>query len=318
MELSHNKNSTIAIVLSTFNGAVYIAEQLDSLIAQTHKHWKCYIRDDGSNDNSIDVIKSYASKDPRVILLEDTLGNLGVIQSYFQLFHRVEEEYISACDQDDVWNPEKLERCLRLLQTIETDKKIPALVHSDSAFVDSHLNIIRDKFIGKRGRRHGLNGIIFANSVQGGSIIFNRALNNQSKKIIARLPYDYHLGLIAELTGTRGFISDNLLKYRQHNASAIARSDSELDLSNSQLISASLQQSLNCYPHIKHDFNQLVWTERAKQLVADYLYLFEGISKLRKLYILIKNQYTFYRRKDLLNLIALIIKHKSLVPLVNQ
>ncbi|WP_020184046.1 glycosyltransferase [Methylotenera sp. 1P/1] len=315
---SDDASQRIAIVLSTYNGEAYIAAQLDSLIAQTYQNWRCYIRDDGSKDESTTIVKRYVAQDPRFIFLEDQLGNLGVVQAYFHLFNKVDEPYIAACDQDDVWFPKKLERSLRLLQSIETVKKIPALVHTDSAFVDSQLNSIRDQFIGRRGLKTGLNGIIIANSVQGGSTLFNRALNNESRKISAKLPYDYHLGMIAELTGARGFISDNLLYYRQHNSSSIARNDAKLQDSESSDISPTLQVSLNNYRHVKKDFSALDWTSIAKKQVAEYLYLFEGNSKLKKLYILFKNRYAFYRRKDLLSLIVLILKHKNLLGFVGN
>lgn len=314
---SNDASQRIAIVLSTYNGEAYIAAQLDSLIAQTYQNWRCYVRDDGSKDASITIVKRYVAQDPRFVFLDDPLGNLGVVQAYFCLFNKVDEPYIAACDQDDVWFPDKLERSLRLLQTIETAQNIPALVHTDSAFVDSQLHSIRDKFIGQRGLKSGLNGIIIANSVQGGSILFNQALNNESKKIIAKLPYDYHLGMIAELTGARGFISDKMLYYRQHNTSAIARSDKQLQATDTPPISLTLVMSFDNYPHVKQDFNALTWTDTAKKQVAEYLYLFEGSNKLKKLYILLKNQYAFYRRKDLFNLIVLILKHKNLLAFVS-
>lgn len=314
----NNESERIAIVLSTYNGEAYIAEQLDSLIAQTNPNWRCYMRDDGSKDQSIAILKRYVAQDARFVFLEDTLGNLGVVQAYFHLFNQVDEAYIAPCDQDDVWFPDKLERSLKLLKTIETTRKIPALVHTDSAFVDSQLNSIRDKFIGKRGLKRGLNGIIIANSVQGGSILFNRALNLLSKQIKATLPYDYHLGMMAELTGARAFIADKLLYYRQHNTSSIARSDAKLPQAAHAAISPTLLLSFDNYTHVKRDFNQLVWTDIARKQVAEYLYLFEGESKLKKLYILLKNQYAFYRRKDIFSLIALILQHKNLLAFVKS
>ncbi|OYY48874.1 MAG: hypothetical protein B7Y48_08365 [Methylophilales bacterium 28-44-11] len=316
MHPSLNDHPTVAIVLSTYNGEAYIGAQLDSLLAQTYPYWRCYIRDDGSKDNSIAIIKSYAAKDPRFTFIEDQIGNLGVVQAYFHLFNQVPEDYISPCDQDDVWREDKLERSLTLIRNIETDHKIPALVHTDSSFVDSHLKIIRERFIGKRGQKKGLSGIIIANSVQGGSILFNSALNNQSKKISAKLPYDYHLGMIAELTGARGFIADTMLQYRQHNTSSIALGDAEIEKKADHSFSVTLQVSLSNYPHVKHDFNALTWTETAKKQVADYLYLFEGSNNFKKLYILLKNQYAFYRRKDLLTFIRLIFKHDNLLGLI--
>lgn len=160
----------IAICLSTYNGEKYIGEQLDSLISQTYSNWHCYIRDDGSKDKSLEVVKSFIDKDNRFSLIHDDLGNLGVIHGYFHIFDMIEEDYIAVCDQDDVWLKDKLMRSMEVLKRIENDKSIPALVHSDSYFVDSQLNIIREKFIGKRGSNKGLNGIILQTVYKGAQL----------------------------------------------------------------------------------------------------------------------------------------------------
>ena len=64
----------IAILLSTFNGALYLEQQLDSVLSQTYNDWVLYIRDDGSKDKTIEIINSYVVKYP--LKIKSLLFNL--------------------------------------------------------------------------------------------------------------------------------------------------------------------------------------------------------------------------------------------------
>ncbi|HAF01212.1 MAG TPA: hypothetical protein DCO68_10530 [Methylophilaceae bacterium] len=316
MAIPYDPAEKIAIVLSTYNGAEYIGQQLDAILAQTYPNWCCYIRDDGSKDETISILRQYSALDARIIFLDDQKGNMGLNPSHYYLLGIPQENYIATCDQDDVWHANKLEVSISKLKTIETEAKLPALVHTDSVFVDSNLNVMRDQFIGKRGLRAGLNGIIFANSVQGGSIMLNRSLNQIAIKIPPKLPYDYHLGIIAELVGVRAFIPQTLLLYRQHSKSSIATSDaSQSESSKHSPLSATLALSIGGYHHIKNDFAGIVPHRQAEKDLADYFYLFEGKSRLKKLLIAIRHHYPFYRKKDFLQFMVLLLKNKNLLTL---
>ena len=307
----------IAVVMSTYNGSDYVAEQIDSLINQTHKNWHCYIRDDGSSDNTLAILSSYTKLDDRFTIIEDIKSNLGAIPSYCYLISITTESYIATCDQDDVWHSNKLEVSLKKLKQIETNQKIPALVHTNSVFVDSQLNVIREKFITHRGMSTGLNEILFANSAQGGSLIFNAGLRSAIVGVKPTLPYDYHLAIIANLVGTRAFIPETLLKYRQHTASSTAIADTNLsDMLVKADYSATLLLSLNMYYHLKKDFSNISATKAAQSNLDDYFYLFEGTSRLKKIFIFFKNRYSFYSRKDSLSFFYLLLKNTDLKTLV--
>ncbi len=310
--------NTIAIVLSTYNGAKYIAEQLDAVLAQTYTDWRCYFRDDGSKDNTVEILRHYAKKDDRFIYLDDQKNNMGYNATYYYLFSMVKENYIAACDQDDVWHSDKLAANLRQIKIIETNQKIPSLVHSDSYFVDSNLKVIREYFIGKRGLKSGLNGILFANCAQGGSLLFNKSLRDIALTVPPVLPCDYHLALIADMIGARAFIPERLLKYRQHSASIIATDNAASKIKNTESNQqknpiSSLQISLNLYTHIKNDFNTLKPSTNIQSKLDEYCYLFEGTNRLKKLIIVLKNRYAFYRRKDELILILLLLTNRNLL-----
>jgi rhamnosyltransferase len=311
-------SNTIAIVLSTYNGAKYIAEQLDAVLSQTYTDWRCYMRDDGSKDNTADILKEYAKKDNRFIYLDDQKSNMGYNATYYYLFGLVNENYIAACDQDDVWLPNKLAVNLQQIQAIETSQKIPALVHSDSFFVDSNLNIIREYFIGKRGLKPGLSGILFANCAQGGSLLLNKSLRDIALTVPPVLPCDYHLALIADMVGARAFIPERLLKYRQHSASIIATGSASSKANRQQQPTVnntigSLQVSFSLYHRIKQDFRNLRPAAHIQAELDEYCYLFEGSNRLKKLWIVLKNRYAFYRRKDELTFIYLLLFNHNLL-----
>lgn len=306
----------IAIILSTYNGEKYIAEQLNAVRNQTHKNWRCYIRDDGSKDNSIAILKDFASIDERIVFLDDKQGNMGLNTSHYYLLAIPTEEYIATCDQDDVWHERKLEASLAKLKIIETPQKIPALVHTDSIVVDSQLNVIYPRFIGKRGFREDLSGILFANSVQGGSILMNNSLRDIAIKVPTILPYDYHIGIISNLIGVRGFVPETLLKYRQHSASSIASGNTKEANNTNSVLNMSLRLSLSNYHHIKNDFSTLPTSPKAKNQLKDYFYLFEGKSLLKKCWLIAKHNYPFYSKKDFVKFFWLVIKNKNLLDLI--
>lgn len=315
----NNYDDKIAIILSTYNGAKYVAAQLDSILRQTHTNWKCYIRDDGSKDETLAILAPYLSRDSRFTFVDAISGNIGLNPSHYYLISITTENYVAMCDQDDIWDNNKLEVSLHKLKQIETAKKIPALVHTNSVVVDSDLNIIRSRFINNRGLKKGLNGILFANSAQGGSIVINSCLRDVAINTPPVLPYDYHLAIIANLTGARAFIPETLLRYRQHAASSIAMGNlnSSNEFKKNSNYSDSLILSLGNYKRMKQDFKNMAVSSRSKSDLADYFYLFEGKSSLKKLFIYAKNRYPFYSKKDSLMFIRLLMKNADLKALIN-
>lgn len=307
----------IDIIMATYNGERYITEQIDSIFAQTYSNWRLIIRDDGSTDKTVDIIKKYAKKDSRIQLIEDAIGNLGFNKNFLTLLNSTSADYISICDQDDVWLPQKLALCLEKLQHIETPAKLPALVHCDASVVNSSLEMISDRWIGERGKVTGVHGLVFANSVQGAATIINVSLKKIALELTPEIPYDYHLALLSVFKGKRFYIDQPLLKYRQHSNNAIGAmgtneqfnmiyySKQLIDLMRSMLhylrydrLTLSLKFGLSAYHKIKKTYAKEPIPTHLNQAVQEYLYLFEGDSRLHKLYYYIKQPYAFSRKKD--------------------
>lgn len=120
----------VNILLSTYNGEDYITEQLDSIFLQEYQDFKVYIRDDGSKDNTVNVVENYIAEhglENRIVLKKGK--NIGFSPSFFELIHMAGEgDYWAFCDQDDVWYPDKIKRAVDWMES-QKEKEIPLLHH---------------------------------------------------------------------------------------------------------------------------------------------------------------------------------------------
>ena len=139
------ENSTIAILMATYNGEKFLKEQIESILAQTNQNWHLYIHDDGSKDNTMSIIKSYTNEFSDKITLLDYPSQGGACQNFLSLLERIEASYYMFCDQDDVWLPEKIELARKEMERQERDFPDKAIVIcSDLFVVDEKLAVIHD------------------------------------------------------------------------------------------------------------------------------------------------------------------------------
>ena len=139
------RDTNVAILLSTRNGAPFLAEQLDSLLAQSHTQWQIFWRDDGSEDDTQAVMRAFAggSGTGRVVDLNDNFGHLGITASFLGLLRRAPRDRIIAfADQDDVWLPEKLARGVAALAQMPA--AAPGLYCARQRLVAEDLTPVKD------------------------------------------------------------------------------------------------------------------------------------------------------------------------------
>ena len=133
----------VAILLSTYNGSAYLAEQLASLLGQTHRRWTLYWRDDGSTDRTVAIMTDFAAGPGagRCVRLLSDGSHLGITASFLTLLRQVPTDHVAAfADQDDVWLPRKLERGLIGLGDPRASR--PALYCARQRLVDGSLRTI--------------------------------------------------------------------------------------------------------------------------------------------------------------------------------
>lgn len=110
----HN-NDLVSIITPCYNSADFIAETIESILAQTYTNWELLITDDCSKDTTIEIVQSYADKDARikVFRLEKNSGG-GVARN--NSIEKASGRYIAFCDSDDRWYPTKLEKQVAFMQ----------------------------------------------------------------------------------------------------------------------------------------------------------------------------------------------------------
>lgn len=213
----------IAILLGTYNGNLYLREQLDSLYKQTIQDFHIYIRDDGSVDETKAIIKEYAADHPNITVLDDTKGNVGTKQNFELLLSFAQADYYMFCDQDDVWLPDKTEQTLNKMHQMENQYgNIPLLVHTDLQVVDKNLQLIHNSFweysnINPEIVDKNIYCMGISNSVTGCTVM----INEKAKKEVLPFPeqifmHDAWIAIKVMKSGKIDYIKDARIKYRQH------------------------------------------------------------------------------------------------------
>lgn len=125
-------STKVNIVMSTYNGEKYLREQMDSLLRQRYENIDIYVRDDGSKDNTVKILKEY-EKSYGIHVIEGE--NKGYAASFIEVLAAAEDgDYWSFCDQDDIWFPEKVSLAVKWLDGQKQDK--PLLYYSLSEMFD--------------------------------------------------------------------------------------------------------------------------------------------------------------------------------------
>lgn len=211
------KNPLVSIALCTYNGSVFLREQLDSILNQTYTNLEIIISDDASKDDTLSLLGSYA--DSRIKIL-DNKTNIGLELNFFRAIEACTGAYISVADQDDIWLPEKIEELLALMPG-------HTLVYADSAFVDAagrpdgrKLSDLRRMYSGGDNRVFSL---CFITCLYGHALMFDASL----KGALSSHPHICHDGWIAFIASTYGrihYYDKVLVLYRQHNNSVTRQS----------------------------------------------------------------------------------------------
>lgn len=200
----------ISVAMATYNGEKYIKEQLESILKQLNDDDEVIISDDGSTDNTINIIKSFEDKRIKVF---DGPHN-GVKQNFANAIYNCTGKYIFLSDQDDVWMKNKINKILEVFEK----EGCTCVVHDNITFDSNTGKTIQESFFKFRNSKSGIIKNIIKNSYIGCCMAFKGNL----KKDILPIPndiemHDQWIGLICEKEGKSLFINDKLIRYRRHN-----------------------------------------------------------------------------------------------------
>ena len=211
----------VAVLLATYNGEKYLAEQIDSLLRQTYTDFCVYIHDDGSKDETQALLQRYEQQYPNKIFILDYPPVGGACMNFFSMIGHVEAPYYAFCDQDDVWHKDKIALCMTAMtEAVRGNAGKPYVIHSDLRIVDENGAVVHDSFW-KACRMHPE---IYHNLSQRVSSIIpgcTMLINHRVKEIMGNtshaLMHDFWLTVrtLAE-DGAVITIPAALIDYRQH------------------------------------------------------------------------------------------------------
>src|SRR4030065_1446213 len=109
--MSSNNSNIVSICIPTYNGEKYLRETLDSVLAQTFKNFELLIIDDNSKDNTMDILREYASRENRIRIVQNET-NLGLVNNWNRCVELAHGDWIKFVFQDDIIAPDCIERLL--------------------------------------------------------------------------------------------------------------------------------------------------------------------------------------------------------------
>ena len=200
----------VSVVLGTYNGGVYLEEQLASLFAQTYPNIEIIAIDDGSTDNTVGILNEYARRHPAMKVFVNEL-NLGFVKNFERGCMLSSGELISLCDQDDQWHPEKIAKMAEAIGD-------HPMIYCDSELCDSGLTYLGRHIsdIVHFESFYDCRQLCVFSRMYGHATLIRRSLFLRSSPFLKEVPHDGWLAFHATLYGGVKYLPDALVKYRQH------------------------------------------------------------------------------------------------------
>ena len=219
------------MALCTHNGVKFLAQQLESILGQSLLPQEIVVSDDGSTDGTLDVVRRVLTPEVMVetgiaLTILQRKKPLGVTRNFEAALTACSGEFISLCDQDDVWRPDRL---ARLRAGFSSDDVL--LVHSDARMVDSAGRPLGHSLFSSLGARRrelareegptAFEVLVRRNLVTGATAMVRRQLVVDARPFPASWVHDHWLAVVASLAGRIVVDHGQLIDYRQHGANQI-------------------------------------------------------------------------------------------------
>lgn len=207
----------LSVVVTTYNGEKYIQEQIDSILNQTRVPDEVIVLDDGSTDETIDILTDYERNYPSVFDINVNDKNLGVTKNFEKGIRASSGDGIFLCDQDDVWHHKKVEKqTSALLNNNGLLSFHDSLVVNESLSpVNTHWNLVSYSNT-NRSAQSDFSQLTIRNFVKGSTILMDSSLRECILPIPQKWAYDWYIAIISTLVSKLIPIDETLHKYRRH------------------------------------------------------------------------------------------------------
>lgn len=301
MQISQTRSKSndvkIAVLMSTYNGEKYIREQIDSILAQENVKVHLFLRDDGSKDQTRNIIREYCEKVDNITWINEFKNeNIGVKRSFLYLLQYVynrfpDFHYYAFADQDDVWLKNKLVSALSRVALSKNQKG--ALYYSNKIFVDSNLNEIKKEHI---NFFDDYLEILWPSLASGCTMVFNKELAYYALQHMPenKCIHDSWIYRLAKCIGSDIiFDEDPKILYRQHESNVCGMETTNLHHGTAYMIKNFLRLMFKSRNHVIQNIIQELYDsfetymtkemKRYSQIVLTYNR--NPISKIRLLFI---------------------------------
>ena len=217
----------ISIVMCTYNGALYIREQLRSIAWQTVLPWELVICDDGSSDATLQLLEAFAETANFPVRIFRNERNLGFIKNFEQAIQLCEGDLIALCDQDDVWAPRKLEQTTAVFAIdpemggvfCDADLITTAPPGRPRSLWQCFLFNAEQQTMLNQGK--SLEVLLRRNVVTGMTLVFRSNLRQQILPIPSTWEHDAWIAVMLSLHAKLGSCDERLVQYRIHETQEV-------------------------------------------------------------------------------------------------
>lgn len=204
----------IDILLATYNGEKYIAEQIESLQNQTYKNIRILIRDDNSTDRTLEIINEMMLKYDNINLISDNKKCGSPQKNFIEILKHADADYVMFCDQDDIWLENKVEISYKAIKKYDN---LPAMASTDFYLVDENLNHLPKKGLQTNKKTTNFSTLLVDNCYMGCTLILNKKLYSLVDDIPTEcLMHDIWFALLASSMGKIINVDEKCMLYRQH------------------------------------------------------------------------------------------------------
>lgn len=199
--------------MTTYNGAEYLEQQLNSFLSQTRRPDEVVVVDDGSTDGTVDILRIFSARAPFGVRIYENETNIGFVKNFERAISYTDGDILFLSDQDDVWFPNKIEVVLSVL----SDNSKLLSVTNDQMITDSKLN---PSGVTKMANLKNLG--LPSNVMITGCCT---AIRSEMKKMVLPIPdkcesHDGWIASVADLYDARVMLDDVLQYYRRHERNA--------------------------------------------------------------------------------------------------
>lgn len=218
----------VAVLMATYNGAAYLEEQLGSLLSQSYRWIDVVVSDDGSEDGTLDILQEWKEKWDKGRFIVRSGPRLGFAENFRSLIvdPAIDANYYAFCDQDDIWEPQKLEIAVSHLDRVAAG--------STALFCSRTLTITEDgKIAGMSplfSKKPSFRNALVQSLAGGNTMVLNRAAQSIMKRASRRsgfVSHDWWAYLLVSGTGGQVFYCPRpLVRYRQHGSNQVGANTS--------------------------------------------------------------------------------------------